>query len=188
MTDGSLVSMSDFDLLLDALDAAGLWTGLSAEQRDAAIDGSKASSDASWSRGGLWTTDGEDLADGSIEEWIQSMAPALSDVGLDVEVNALMSPFDPDSTGYAVTINGETLRLYDFDPDEPNLPSSDDPWLDCTVMPTGLLNRLLSAAGTDRRLALFWPGGNDGCAVLGPASVFERLSRTPWAQEMVVPT
>jgi hypothetical protein len=40
-----------------------------------------------------------------------------------------------------------------------------DPWMDCTVKPLGLANRLLDEAGSSDRVALFCPGGNDGLAV-----------------------
>lgn len=73
-----------------------------------------------------------------------------------------------------MTVNEETLNLYSFAEGELGVPATEDPWMDCSVEPAAEVNRLLEAAGSSRRLALFWPGGNDGFSVLGEESVLRR--------------
>jgi hypothetical protein len=85
-------------------------------------------------------------------------------------------PYDQNSSGYVVTVNGTTLDLYAFDPAEPRMPMAKDPWMDCSLIPAAEVNRLLAATGSDRRIALFWPGSQDGFSVLAPQSVFHKLA------------
>jgi hypothetical protein len=82
-------------------------------------------------------------------------------------------------------VNGTALDLYTLDPDDPRVPLTDDPWMDCTVKPAAAVNRLLHAAGSDRRIGLFWPGGNDGFSVLGPESVLRRAAAATSAADDV---
>jgi hypothetical protein len=78
-----------------------------------------------------------------------------------------------------VDINGHTLTLYAMDPSEPGLPLCEDPWMDCTIKPAAVVNHLLSGGRSTHRLALFWPGGNDGFAVLGPEPVLRAAGQSP---------
>ena len=124
-----------------------------------------------WTAGGACRADGEDLAEGDVESWLDSIKVPLSDCGVELDIKTNCSPHDPDSAGYSVTINGTEIALYALDPADPHVPVTEDPWMDCTIKPAAQVNRLLAAAGSVCRLAVFWPGGNDGFSVLGPQSV-----------------
>jgi hypothetical protein len=52
--------------------------------------------------------------------------------------------------------------------------------MDCTIQPVAEVNRLLDGAGSPCRIAIFWPGGNDGLAVLGdPSALHQGGPSTP---------
>jgi hypothetical protein len=126
--------------------------------------------------GGAWRADGEDLAEGDVEDWLCGMTEPLSDCGVQLVVTTCSSPFDDRLDSYAVKVNGETLSLYAVDPADPRRPLCFDPWLECTIGPAAEVNRLLLAAGSDCRIAVFWPGSNDGFSVLGPESVLREAA------------
>lgn len=167
--------VNPYERLLGDLDQAGLWRELPADESIAAVRRLKSGTGAVWWSGGGWAADGEDLADGEVEDWLRGMARPLADCGVVLDVTTSSGPWDDvPAPGYTVTVNGNPLTLYSTDAADPHLPVSGDPWMDCTLMPAAELNRLLDGAGSDRRIALFWPGGNDGFAVLGPADVLRR--------------
>jgi hypothetical protein len=164
-----------FDQLIAALEAAGLWRDIAEDQRRASIRALGSGADVTWAAGGAWRADGEDLADGEVEEWLRRMTVPLHDCGLELLVATVAGPSDQGSAGYSVSVNGMVLVLYTFRGDEPGVPATTDPWLDCSVQPAAVVNRLLDAAGSARRIALFWPGGNDGFSVLGEESALRRV-------------
>lgn len=173
-----LCAMTTFKGLLRELDAAGLWYEVPDGYE--IVSSTLATEDnAVWYGGGLWRADGEDLADGEVETWLTEMIGPLAECGVHLDVATIRRPLNEQSTGYTVRINGQNIALYDYDHDEPNLPATEDPWMDCTVMPAAAINRLLEAAGGDRRLALFWPGGNDGISVLASRAVLAAIDE-PW--------
>ena len=169
-------AVNPFEQLLRGLEGAGLWRDVSADRTSALLRGLMAGQDAMWSSGGAWSADGEDLADGEVEDWLRGMTEPLSDCGVHLVVTTCSSPYDHRLDSYTVKVNGETLDLYFFDPADSTLPLAYDPWLDCTIKPAAEVNRLLLAAGSDCRLAVFWPGGNDGFSVLGPESVLREAA------------
>lgn len=168
--------MNPFERLLQALDRAGLWREVSPRKARVLIRRLMSDQDVVWPSGGAWGADGEDLADGDVEAWLRGMAEPLRDCGVELAVATDSGPFDEGLAGYAVTVNGTTLSLYSVGPADPHVPLIDDPWLDCTVAPAAEVNRLLQAAGSDRRIALFWPGGNDGFSVLGLEAVLRQAA------------
>jgi hypothetical protein len=178
-----------FQDLLRALDDAGLWSDVGERQKHMLIQALEAGEDVTWTAGGAWRADGEDLADGDVEAWLGSMAPALADCGVDLGVATLAGPHDAGSAGYSVSVNETVLGLYSFADDEPGLPATEDPWMDCTVRPAAEVNRLLAVAGSKRRVAVFWPGGNDGFSVLGDEGVLRLTSErgSSWAGQCVIP-
>jgi hypothetical protein len=100
-------------------------------------------------------------------------------------------PHDEGSTGYSVAVNGRTLHLYTFATDEPGLPATEDPWMDCSIEPAAEVNRLLAMVASSRRLALFWPGSNDGLSVLGEEGVLRRVGErglTSGSWDCVIPS
>ncbi|WP_203922658.1 hypothetical protein [Rugosimonospora africana] len=167
-----------FEDLLHALDSAGLWNGVADDERTAIVETLMTSDEpeATWTAGGFWRADGEDLSKGDVEAWLTGMTKALADCGVDLRVSTVFSPGDPASTGYAVAINGVMLNLYDFAPDNLRVPASYDPWTDCSIIPAAEVNRLLVNAESDRRLALVWPGSQDGFSVLGHMEVLQRAA------------
>lgn len=169
-----MTAVTPFEELLYTLEGAGLWSDVSEDQRRALTQALNSGEDVTWTAGGAWRADGEDLADGEVEAWLGSMAGSLNDCGVELRVDTASDPFEEGSVGYSVTVNGTTLSLYTFADDEPGVPATEDPWMDCSVEPAAQVNRLLEAAGSSRRVALFWPGGNDGFSVLGEESVLRR--------------
>lgn len=171
---GMMTDVTPFQELLYALEDAGLWLGTSEDQKRALIGALDSGEDATWTGGGAWHADGEDLADGDVEAWLGNMAAPLKDCGVELKIATVSAP-TLGSAGYSVRVNGTTLNLYAFAQDNPRLPATEDPWMDCTVEPASEVNRLLEAAGSSCRVALFWPGGNDGFSVLGEQSVLRRV-------------
>lgn len=168
-------AVNSFERLLQDLERAGLWRGVSHAQALALRTRLQSGQDATWSFGGAWRADGEDLAEGDVEEWLRGMAEPLNGCGVQLVVATCSSPHDRLGS-YAVKVNGETLGLYSVDPSDLRQPLAFDPWLDCTIRPAAEVNRLLLAAGSDCRIAVFWPGSNDGFSVLGPESVLREAA------------
>ncbi|MEV6013803.1 hypothetical protein AB0M29_44640 [Streptomyces sp. NPDC051976] len=163
--------MNSFERLLHDLEGAGQWRGVSHDRASALRARLRSGQDATWSSGGAWCADGEDLADGDVEDWLRGMTEPLSAWGVQLVVTTCSSPHGDGLDSYTVKVNGEMLDLYSVDPADPSLPLAYDPWLDCTIKPAAEVNCLLLAAASDCRVAVFWPGGNDGLSVLGPESV-----------------
>jgi hypothetical protein len=183
-------AVTAFDRLIAALEGAGLWWDIAEDQKRASIQVLGSGEDVTWAAGGAWRADGEDLADGEVEAWLRRMAVPLNDCGLEFRVATVSSPFDQGSAGYSVSVNGTVLNLYTFSRDEPGVPATNDPCMDCSIEPAAEVNRLLEAAGSARRVALFWPGGNDGFSVLGEESVLRRVcehGRSSGSWECVIP-
>jgi len=179
--------MTLFDQLIAALEREGLWADLAEDQKSACIQMLGSGEDVTWSAGGIWQADGEDLAEGEVEAWLRRMVEPLQDCGVQLQVATLRDPYDPDSSGYSVSVNGTVLNLYTFSAEEPGLPATYDPWMDCTIQPAAEVNRLLAMAGSTRRIAVFWPGGNDGFSVLGEETVLRRVGDSSGSWQCVIP-
>jgi hypothetical protein len=165
--------------LAEALAAAGFWADL--PDQDAARLRGEVAAGASpvaglHERG--WPADGEDLAEGDVEELLRSMTDALERCGAPLEVESVRRPLDEDSSGYTIRINGRRLDLFDHDHAEPRLPLTEDPRMDCTMKPLGLVNGLLEEAGSPDRVAVFNAGGKDGLAVLLPLGAIRLLAES----------
>lgn len=176
-------AVSPFERLLQHLEKAGLWRDVPHERASALRTRLRSGQGATWSSGGAWWADGEDLAEGAVEDWLRGMAEPLTDCGVPLVVTTCSSPHDDRLDSYTVRVNGESLDLYFVDPADPGLPLAHDPWLDCTIKPAAAVNRLLLAAGSDRRIAVFWPGGSDGFSVLGPESILRTAAAAPRAAD-----
>src|SRR5580658_7100571 len=98
-----------FQDLLHALEDDGLWSGIDEPRKRALIQALDAGEDVTWAAGGAWRADGEDLAEGEVEAWLGSMAPALADCGVDLRVARLAGPYDEGSVGYSVSVNETVL-------------------------------------------------------------------------------
>lgn len=178
--------VTTFERLLRELDSAGLWRATPGMYQ--IVASTRTTEDnAIWFGGGAWRADGEDLAEGDVEMWLSDMTRSLAECGVQLAVATVRRPLDEQSTGYTVRINGRDLVLYDFDPEEKDLPATEDPWMDCTVLPAAAINQLLRLAGSDCRVALFWPGGNDGISVVAPAAVLANMGNRSRDLRPVVP-
>lgn len=160
-------------VLSSFLSQAGTWThpGL------VPLGNGKADFDDPWESCGTqcWRFDGEDLAEGEVESVLREMGPSLAQLGVDLSVETIMDPYDDNSDGYDIVINDIPLEIYRSDPSNPRVPLSDDPWLDCSVRPVAVINRLLRNADSIYQLGILWPGGNDGLAILLPRDILEAL-------------
>lgn len=172
-----------FERLLRDLEDAGLWRELATDHASALLHAIMSGRDAVWPSGGFWRADGEDLAEGDVEAWLRGMVEPLRDCGVDLVAATLSGPHDEGPDGYAVSVNGRRRALYSVAPADPAVPLTHDPWWDCTIEPAAEVNRLLRAAGGDRRIAVFWPGGNDGLSVLGPEPVLREVGAAISAAE-----
>lgn len=103
-----------------------------------------------WPGGGVWIADSEDLSDNMVEHWLAAMAPSLAEQGVNLDVEVIHGGYGAPS--YELGINGEVLHLYDLD--ENHVPSTENPWMDCTMEPTRAVNHLLAAAGSDHRVGV----------------------------------
>lgn len=153
--------------LATALESAGFWDVVPEPERrrlaaDVASGGDPV--DPMYEYG--WRADGEDLAEGDVEELLRDVAQSLALRGVVLDVGTVEGPYDDGTEGYAISINGQVVDLYRHDPAEDKLPASEDPWMDCTLRPIGVVNALLASAGSSNRLAVFSPGGNDGLILL----------------------
>jgi len=136
-----------------------------------------------WPGGGIWVADSEDLSDNMVEHWLAAMAPALAEQRVVLDVEVIHGGYRAPS--YEVRMNDKTLHLYDLDED--GVPSTEDPWLGCTVEPTRVVNQLLATAGSDRRLVLMWPGGNECLAALVAPEALHDLEAHQGDLDLVVP-
>jgi hypothetical protein len=136
-----------------------------------------------WPGGGVWNADSEDLSDNMVEHWLAAMAPSLAELGVPLDVQVIHSGYGAPS--YELQINGGVLHLYDLDEDQ--VPSTEDPWMDCSVEPVRVVNHLLAAAGSDHRVVLMWPGGNDCLAALATPEARRELDARCEEFELVVP-
>jgi hypothetical protein len=182
-----MFAMTLLDQLIATSEGAGLWSHVAEDQKRACIRALGSGEDVAWAAGGAWRADGEDLAEGEVEEWLRRMVVPLNDCGVELRVATVRHPYGQGSTGYSVLVNGTVLNLYTFSAEEPRVPATRDPWMDCTVGPAAEVNRLLGMAGSSRRVALFWPGGNDGFSVLGEESVLRRICESSGSWECVIP-
>ncbi|MFG2944180.1 hypothetical protein [Streptomyces adustus] len=147
--------------LAEALNRYGLWDHLPAEQRAAAMTEVAAGSYPL--HFGVLTehveffADGEDLAEGGVEEFLRTLAPALARCGVALEVETIR-----DTDDYTVSINGIRYVLL-----KPEDLEHGDSWVLATVRPLAVVNRLLAAAGrSPLRAHTLYTGGNDGFALL----------------------
>ena len=129
--------------LADALEVAGFWADLPDQNawllRAEMVAGKPP---LMWLGERGWIADGEDLAEGGVEELLGSMTDALRRYGVSPVIETAGQP-GYDDAGYAVRINGRLLDLIDVNPADPRMPLAEDPWMDCTVKPLGIVNDLL---------------------------------------------
>lgn len=121
----------------------------------------------------VFTADGEDLAEGFVEEWLACMAPALAHYGLVLTVESVDSPLQrrtcagasADYGDYILMINGVRCQVWDAAEWDLDAEPPWDPWLAATLRPLAVINALLAARGSRVRAHTIDAGGNDGVAI-----------------------
>lgn len=116
--------------------------------------------------------DGEDMAEGQVEQQLRLMAPALRPYGLDLQVETVHAPRSSDDV-YVVMINDRRCRVW----------GSEDwagyrAWETATTRPLAIVNDLLAAVGAPVRLFTLYAGGNDGVALLLDPRVVAAVQRS----------
>ncbi|MPY31298.1 hypothetical protein FNH09_08290 [Streptomyces adustus] len=170
-------------VLAEALNHYGLWDHLPAEQRGSAMADVAAGSYPL--RLGLlleqivFWADGEELAEGGVEEFLRTLAPALARCGVVLEVETIR-----DTDDYTVSINGTRYVVL-----RPEDREHGDSWALATVRPLAVVNRLLAAAGRSplRVHTLHTTGGNDGLALLMDPRAAEAMRASGLFSEHNVP-
>ncbi len=122
-----------------------------------------------------WSADGEELAEGGVEELVTSMAKSLKKVGLKTSVKTIVSPHQSRGAEYRVEINGVATEIWSKTLSGIGDSIEHDPWMDSTIQPASELNRQLEAAGSTYRLMLFEPGGNDCMIFLLPSRLCQTI-------------
>jgi hypothetical protein len=113
--------------------------------------------------------DGEELAEGHVEDLLAAMAPALRRFGVDLQVRTLSRTDDR----YALDINGRRCVVLDADDWRFNLP-----WFEATIRPLAIVNDLLARAATPIRVFTLHAGGNEGAALLLDPAVVDAVRRS----------
>jgi hypothetical protein len=159
---------------------AGLWAHLPEERQ--AVEALKVTVGGYplWSvtEGREVAADGEELAEGGVAEFLESLNPALAPFGVSLAVRGC-----PDDAGdYAVDINGRMCTV--LTRDEAAQARS---WFLATVRPLKLVNSLLDEAGADIQVFTLLAGGNDGMAILLDPRVPAALQESGLFDERDVP-
>ncbi|MET7418734.1 hypothetical protein [Dactylosporangium sp. NPDC005555] len=122
--------------------------------------------------------DGEELAEGNVEDLLREMAPALRRFGVTLQVRTVSGSHDD----YVVDINGRRCVILDAGD-----PHTDSPWFEATVRPLALVNELLVAAGTPVRVFTLYTGGNEGRALLLDPAVVDAVRHSGLVDDREVP-
>ena len=156
------------------LAAAGVWDGLApaaaALRRKAMAEGGYPLSDDVF-EDVRFVADGEDLAEGGVEDLLGEMAPALLRHGVTLEVTAGEYPLDTEEEEYVLAINGRRCRILGSG-------DWDDDWYCATVRPLAMVNDLLAEAGAKVRVFTLCAGGNEGQAFLLDPEVPAAMARS----------
>lgn len=173
--------MQRADELAEGLLATSLWNELAPAERSAAA--------AAVGNGGypftvadvpvLYDADGEDLAEGEVEEFLTTLAPAMRAAGVELTVSTA-EPLDGEDDSYAVLINGTRCLIAES--------RFDVSWLDATVKPLAELNALLARVGSPLRWHTLLAGGNDGWALLIEPSVADLMARSGLFEPKDIPS
>lgn len=143
----------------------GLWDHLPEQQRLAAI------ADAEMGFAPLHTdhvdllqffADGEDLAEGGVEDFLAELAPALERHGVSLDVAAIEVPYrPPGGRDYILLINERRSTVWLEHEWEQGYQ-----WEAATLRPVAVINQLLADAGSAVRAHTLYAGTNDGLVLL----------------------
>ncbi|MGW2822421.1 hypothetical protein ACWC24_15635 [Streptomyces sp. NPDC001443] len=147
-------------VMAEALNRYGLWDHLPAELRESAMaEVATGCYPLQWDHlldRIAFFSDGEEMAEGGVDRFLRTLAPALLRYGVALEVETIR-----DAEDYTVSINGiRCVVLGSEDRDA-------DTWALATIRPLAVVNRLLAAAGRSAlRAHTLGPSGNDGFVLL----------------------
>ena len=145
---------------------AGLWAHLSPDIRDAGqlavAAGRFPFSFEHLGETVMFSMDGENLAEGGVEEFLQTISPELERHGLPLETDINPGNVDPaDEASYLIGINGVICVILTEEEDD-----SPYSWYLAAVRPLMVVNDLLGRAGSAVRMFTLSVGENDGSALL----------------------
>lgn len=163
--------MQKADALADGLLATSVWNELPPAERSAAAEAVR-NGEYPFNAAEipvLYDADGEELAEGDVEEFLTTLAPPMRAAGVELTVSAA-EPVDDADDSYALLINGTRCQIAES--------RFDVSWLDATVKPLAQLNTLLTRAGSPLRWHTLQAGSNDGWALLIEPSVAELMTRS----------
>lgn len=126
--------------------------------------------------------DGEELAEGGVEDLLQLMDPALRGHGVALRVKALQLPNSADDE-YMLDINGRRCVVLDRDDW-----TYGQPWYDATVRPLAIVNDLLAEAGATARVFTLYAGGNEAIALLLDPQVVAAVAHSGLVEARDLPT
>jgi hypothetical protein len=116
--------------------------------------------------------DGEDLAEGGVEELLERMRPVLQRHGVALQV-ATLSTAESIDDDYVIAINGR--RCLVLGPDDWRYES---PWYEATIRPLSLVNDLLADPAATVRVFTLHAGGNDGLAILIDPRIVDAMAHS----------
>jgi hypothetical protein len=122
--------------------------------------------------------DGEDLAEGKVEDLLRRMAPALRRFGVTLRVDTVSN----DDDGYIVEINGRRCVVLEADDWR-----HDSPWFEATVRPLAVVNDLLAAVDAPVRVFTLYTGGNEARALLLDPAVVDAVRRSGLVEDRELP-
>jgi hypothetical protein len=110
----------------------------------------------------MFPMDGEDLAEGGVEDFLITMRPGLERYGIPLEIDSNPSPDGPaEEDSYIIGINGiKCIILTEEELD------SDYSWYLASVRPLIVINEILDQARFAVRVLTLNAGENDGFALL----------------------
>ena len=114
--------------------------------------------------------DSEDLAEGGVKEFLESIRPFLERQGVSIE--EVEEDFSVSGV-YSVSVNGEEFTMYTEEELE-----TEEIWELTTRRALSIVNTLLKRAGSNERLYFLY-GGNDTRAVFLTPEMYEAISRSP---------
>lgn len=151
--------------LAAALDATDLWRDFDDDTRKAArrqVAGGEYPFNLDLLDSCVLFADGEDLAEGGVEEFLNELGPIVAREGVQLQVRRLIDPYgEMQADRYVVEINGEPCLIWT----EENA-ANEDAWAQATVRPLARVNELLAATGSGKRMFTLYTGGNEGLAYL----------------------
>ena len=160
---------SSREVLARDLAAAGLWDHLPARAQEAAqsriTSGEYPLCCDDIDEQVEFSADGEDLAEGRVQDFLKEITPGLARWGLDLRVQVISDPYEAGAEiDYVLDINDVRCTVWTCAEIEPR-----DLWYQATIRPVKVINRLLADIGADARVFTMYVGGNDGMAfILNP--------------------